>query len=131
MPGQISRRLGEFSAYYANRVSYEEVEGLIERLTGERLLSDQTIWSQVVEWAVAISQQWSEETATLDPIETASQVDWYDSRAHEALVLSDAIQVKLQKPRRYRSGLVSPGKALGILKVVELNGQWDQLWFPE
>jgi hypothetical protein len=22
-------------------------------------------------------------------------------------------------------------KALGILKVVELNGQWEQLWFPE
>src|SRR5262245_17679970 len=22
-------------------------------------------------------------------------------------------------------------KALGILKVVELNGQWDQLWVPE
>ncbi len=22
-------------------------------------------------------------------------------------------------------------KALGILKVVELNGQWQQLWFPQ
>ena len=104
LPGQISRRLGEFSAYYANRVSYEEVEGLIERLTGERLLSDQAIWSQVVERAAAISQQWVEETAKTDPIETAPEVGWYDSQAPEVLVLSDAIQVKQQKPRRYRSG---------------------------
>jgi hypothetical protein len=22
-------------------------------------------------------------------------------------------------------------KALGILKVVEINGQWERLWFPE
>lgn len=103
MPGQISRRLGEFSAYYANRVSYEEVEGLIERLTGEKLLSDQTIWSEVVEQAAAISQQWAEETPQVEPIETALEVDWYDSQRPEVLVLSDAIQVKQQKPRRYRS----------------------------
>jgi hypothetical protein len=103
LPGQVSRRLGEFSAYYANRVSYEEVEGLIERLTGEKLLSDQTIWSQVVERAAAVSQQWAEEPPPVEPIETALEVDWYDSQTPEVLVLSDAIQVKQQKPRRYRS----------------------------
>lgn len=104
LPGQISRRLGEFSAYYANRVSYEEVERLIERLTGEKLLSDQTLWHQVVEQAAAISQQWSEQTPEVEPLETVSAVDWYDKQASEVLVLSDAIQVKQQKPRRYRSG---------------------------
>lgn len=104
LPGQISRRLGEFSAYYANRVSYEEVEGLIERLSGEKLLSDQTLWHQVVEQAAAISQQWSEQTPEVEPLETVSAVDWYDKQAAEVLVLSDAIQVKQQKPRRYRSG---------------------------
>jgi hypothetical protein len=36
MEGRISRRLRELSAYYVNRSSYEEVEGLIERVTGER-----------------------------------------------------------------------------------------------
>src|SRR5262249_60618725 len=36
LPGQVSRRWGEFSASYTNRMSYEEMERLIERLTGER-----------------------------------------------------------------------------------------------
>jgi hypothetical protein len=103
LPGQSSRRLGEFGAYYANRVSYEDVEGLMERLTGAKLLSDQRIWPQVVEQAAAISQQWAEEKSEVEALETVSEVDWYDSRAPEVLVLSDAIQVKQQKPRRYRS----------------------------
>ena len=104
LPGQVSRRLGEFSAYYANRVSYEEVAGLIERLTGEKLLSDQRIQQQVVEQAAAISQQWSAAQQAVEPLETMPQVDWYDEQSSEVLVLSDAIQVKQQKPRRYRSG---------------------------
>jgi len=104
LPGNVSRRLGEFSAYYANRLSYEEVEGLIERVTGEKLLTDQTIQRQVVAQAVAVSRQWAEETKETKGLETASEVDWYDRQAAEVLVLSDAIQVKQQKPTRKRSG---------------------------
>lgn len=103
LPGQVSRRLGEFAAYYANRLSYEEVAALVERLTGEKLLSDQTIWHQVVKQAATISQHWAEETAEVEPIETAAEVDWYDRQTPEVLVFSDAIQVKQQKPRRYRA----------------------------
>jgi hypothetical protein len=103
LPGQISRRLGEFSAYYANRLSYEEVEGLIERLSGEKLLSDQKIWQQVVEQAASVSQQWAVEPPAGEPLETLAEVDWYDSQTPEVLVLSDAIQVKQQKPRRSRA----------------------------
>lgn len=79
------------------------MERLLERLTSERLLSDQTIWHQVVQQAVTISQQWSAETGEVEPIETSAAVDWYDSQTPEVLVLSDAIQVKQQKSRRYRS----------------------------
>jgi hypothetical protein len=103
LAGQVSRRLGEFGAYYANRMSYEEVESLVERLSSEKLLSDQTIWQQVVAQAAAVSQRWSEETAEVEPIETVSEVDWYDRQSPEVLVLSDGIQVKQQKPRRYSS----------------------------
>jgi hypothetical protein len=41
--GYISPRLQEFSAYYSNRLSYEEVEKLVGRVSGARLLSDQKI----------------------------------------------------------------------------------------
>jgi hypothetical protein len=104
MPGNVSRRLGEFSAYYANRLSYEEVEGLVERVTGERLLTDQTVQRQVVAQAVAVSRQLAEETKETEGLETASGVDWYDRQAAEVLVLSDVIQVKQQKPPRQRAG---------------------------
>jgi len=107
LPGNVSRRLGEFSAYYANRLSYEEVEGLIERVTGEKLLTDQTIQHQVVAQAAAVSQHWVEEAKGVEVMATASEVDWYDPQAAEVLVLSDAIQVKQQKPTRQRSGQVA------------------------
>jgi len=42
--GYISPRLQELSAYY-NRLSYEEVEKLVERVSGAKLLSDQRSWT--------------------------------------------------------------------------------------
>jgi len=45
--GYISLRLQELCGYYSNRLSYEEVALLIERVSGSRLLSDQKI-SQIV-----------------------------------------------------------------------------------
>ncbi len=41
----VSARLQELCGYYGNRLSYSNLEMLVQRLTGEKLLSDQTIWS--------------------------------------------------------------------------------------
>ncbi|MBD2771259.1 hypothetical protein [Iningainema tapete] len=38
--GYISNRLQEFTAYYSNRLSYTEVENLIIRTTGDKLLTE-------------------------------------------------------------------------------------------
>ena len=54
--GYSSESLKEFSAYYANRLSYEEVEELIERITGEKQLSDQSIQNIVVGKALEVSK---------------------------------------------------------------------------
>ena len=109
--GAISARLAEFSAYYSNRMSYAEVAGLLERVTGQRLLSDQAIQHLVVAKAVEISQQWQSETQgdTAAPAFPAvmPQVDWYDPQREEVLVLTDAIQVKQQKAHRDK-GVVQP-----------------------
>jgi hypothetical protein len=59
--GSMSARLAEFSAYYSNRMSYDEVAGLLERVTGQPVLSDQTIQHLVVAKAVEVSQQWQSE----------------------------------------------------------------------
>ena len=100
----MSARLAEFSTYYSNRMSYDEVAGLLERVTGQHVLSDQTIQHLVVAKAVEVSQQWQSESqadtaAPLWPAVTP-QVDWYDPQSEEVLLLTDAIQVKQQKARR-------------------------------
>ena len=58
----MSARLAEFSASDSNRMSYDEVAGLLERVTGQPLLSDQTIQHLVVAKAVEVSQQWQSES---------------------------------------------------------------------
>lgn len=111
LPGYVSRRLGEFSGYYANRLSYEAVEDLVERVTGERLLSDQKIQQDVIAQAVRVSEQWGETCAARASAPAApvtrtvlKEVDWYDAEAEEVLVLADGIQVKQQKATRPRAG---------------------------
>ena len=53
----VSQRREELCGYYANRLSYENLAGLVKRVTGENLLSDQTIWGIVKEKAETHSQQ--------------------------------------------------------------------------
>ncbi len=100
LEGYTSQRLKEFSAYYSNRLSYEEVESLIERQTGEKLLSDQKIWQIVVEKAVCVSEQLRQEVqSVLDAVQMPAinpRVDIYDPNQTEILLLEDAIQVKEQ-----------------------------------
>lgn len=52
--GYLSLRLKEFVAYYAGRISYEEVQRLLVRTTGTQMLSDQKIRQLVVEQAAAV-----------------------------------------------------------------------------
>ncbi len=85
--GSIRIHVAEFSAYYSKRMSYDEVAGLLERVTGARLLSDQTIQHLVVTRAMQISAQWQDEVqANLDAPtlpEVAPHVDWYDVHSEE------------------------------------------------
>jgi hypothetical protein len=59
--GAMSARLAECSTYYSNRMSYDEVAGFLERVTGQHVLSDQTMQHLVVAKAVEVSQQWQSE----------------------------------------------------------------------
>src|SRR4051794_26667624 len=54
--GYVSSRLKEFVAYYAGRISYEEVERLLVRSTGAKLLSDQKIQQLLLKKAAALSR---------------------------------------------------------------------------
>ena len=73
-------RLAECSADSSNRMSYDEVAGLLERVTGQHVLSDQTIEPLVVAKAVEVSQQWQAErqadTAVPCWPAVTPQVDW-------------------------------------------------------
>ena len=109
--GYVSSRLQELSAYYSNRMSYEEVEFLVERVTGERLLSDQSIWQIVNRKAVVVSEEWKTQVETSSRERVVlpnmnAKVDVYDPLGSEVLLFKDGIQVKEQKgnrPRRSQS----------------------------
>jgi len=55
--GYSSESLKEFSAYYANRLSYEETEELSERTSGEKQYRSQSIQNTVVGKALEVSKQ--------------------------------------------------------------------------
>ena len=104
--GNISQGLQELVAYYSNRLSYQEVEDLLERISGEKLLSDQKIWQIVVNKALLISKKWQSEIEEIkQEIPIAPTVDIYDPLTEEILLFDDGIGVKKQKAHRLRLGL--------------------------
>ena len=102
----MSPRLQELASYYSNRLCYEEVAGLIERITGERLVSDQGIWKLVTATVVRVSNRLQQEvesslkTAVSNELDISTQLDLYDPAEPEVLLFQDGIQVKQQKQSR-------------------------------
>ncbi|MCH2247806.1 MAG: UPF0236 family protein [Crocosphaera sp.] len=101
----ISPLLQELVGYYSNRLSYKEVEKLVERISGEKLLSDQKIWQIIVNKAEQVSVEWQQENEEIDKIiktdvAISSEVDIYDPDSPEILMFDDAIGVKKQKENR-------------------------------
>ncbi|WP_339385019.1 hypothetical protein [Iningainema tapete] len=107
--GYISNRLLEFTAYYSNRLSYTEVENLIIRTTGDKLLSDQTCRQIVINKATDISEQLvrgveSTLSASVEqPLIVNQNVEIYEPDSPSILLFDDAIQVKAQKSKREKS----------------------------
>ena len=99
----ISHGLQELVAYYSNRLSYQEVEDLVARISGEKLLSDQKIWEIVVNKAQEVSRKWLSEIESNEPeIAIAATVDIYDPCTQEILLFDDGIGVKKQKENRVK-----------------------------
>src|SRR5215211_3203572 len=105
--GLVSSGLREMCLYYCNRVSFAEVSKLVERVSGERLVCEQTLCNWAREKAREVSDALRSEVGAarsmpLPAVEEA--VDIYDASSEEVLVMTDAIQVKAQKPTRPRAG---------------------------
>lgn len=104
--GYMSARLQELCGYYSNRMSYEEVALLVERTSGERLLSDQKIGQIVSNKAVKLSKEIDKNTrVTLadsdsNVVKINQKLDIYNSTEKEILLFDDGIQVKGQKAQR-------------------------------
>jgi hypothetical protein len=107
--GFTSDGLKEFSTYYANRLSYEETGELVERTSGEKQLSDQSIQTTVVDKALEVSKQVESEALSvleddiLELPEINKEVDIYDIDTKEVLILVDGIGVKKQSESRVSS----------------------------
>ena len=120
----VSHRLQEFSAYYSNRMSYPEVEHLVQRMTGERVLSDQAIWQIVQTKAIQVSEQLKTQVQTtlIAPVRLPAlnpTVDVYEPSSAEVLLLEDGIQVKQQKAQRTRRNLIEPAEESCASEIAE------------
>ena len=114
--GNISHGLQELVAYYSNRISYQEVEKLLLRISGSKLLSDQKIWKIVVNKAVEVSSKWQQEIqSNKQSIKSepsiASLVDIYNPLSPEILLFDDGIGVKKQKENRHKKQDIVISKA--------------------
>jgi hypothetical protein len=86
-------------------MSYQEVEKLVKRWTGEKILSDQKIQQMVVEKALEISQDWQDEVNLINQkieqeVKISPTVEIYNEEAKEILLFDDGILVKGQKNTR-------------------------------
>lgn len=123
--------LCEVAAYYSNRLSYAEVAGLVERLSGERLLSDQRIEQLVIATAVAVSREWAQEheaVGAAPPPVIEPMVDVYAAEVAEVRVFEDGIGVKAQKRgrcSRNRPAAVDPEAAKRVNTEVVLLERRD------
>lgn len=114
--------LQELCGYYSNRISYEEVAKLVERVSGERLLSDQRIGQIVSDKALKLSQEiYKSVEETLDKtglawVKVNPEVDIYNSEQKEILLFDDAIQVKGQKDKRQPKAKLEQLKGQSSLK---------------
>jgi hypothetical protein len=104
----VSDRLQEFVGYYSNRLSYIQVEELIERITGNHQLSDQGIWDIVTEKALKLNQEAQREIIEIGSQglrlpKTAKNIDIYNTKSREILVLQDSILVSGQKENRVKN----------------------------
>jgi hypothetical protein len=102
----VSLRLQEFCLYFLNRLSFAEVSKLVERVSGGSVVCEQTLWDWAQHKARELSRDLRSEVAAagslpFPAIEEA--VDIYEASSEEVLVMSDAIQVKAQKPTRERT----------------------------
>lgn len=110
-----SQGLQEVAAYYANRLSYKEVEKLLKRITGKELLSDQGIWERVTEKVGQISQEIVDKAKTIlekvgeSKIRVNPQIELDNSEVKEIVLLEDGILVKGQKTKR-ASGISGESK---------------------
>jgi hypothetical protein len=121
--GYFSVRLKEFVAYYAGRISYEEVEHLLVRTTGAKLLSDQKIQQLVVESAVKVSRMQQAKIARLlktrEMPAVRREVDLYAAEAREVVLMEDGAS---RSSNRRPSESAAAGLLLLLLLLLLLGG---------
>jgi hypothetical protein len=122
--GLVSSGLGELCLYYCNRLSFAEVAKLVERVSGERLVCEQTLWNWAQQKAREASSALRSEVATtlaLPLPAVGEAVDIYEASSEEVLVMTDAIQVKAQKPTRESAGHEAPKPGKKVNKRVSTD----------
>ena len=107
---KVSAPLCSYARFWANRLSYDDVAGLVQDRAGGALLSADSIWRLVHEEAERLdTAQWQaiQQTADLAEPQYVAVADLYAPKGEafdEFVVMTDGIGVKAQKPTRQKKG---------------------------
>lgn len=101
--GTESKGLREFLSYYSLRLSYREVDDLVERLSGVHIYGHRQIANKVLKEAEKLKQASYEcFTGMQLSIPFIEKVDIYDPLSKELLYFDDGVGVKKQKVHRQK-----------------------------
>ena len=103
----ISQPLRRSCLHWSSKLPFSQVQRLLQEQTGERLLSEDTLWRICQSQALALDEQQEkiiEQSRHLPGVCYQAATDIYDPEAAESVVFTDAIGVKAQKPTRQKVG---------------------------
>lgn len=98
---QESRGIEEFISFYANRLSYNDLGGLLNRLNGTKMYSRSGLQVKVIEQSKAVASYLHQnESGCQLSLNFVEKVDIYSPEVEEINYFDDGVGVKRQKEQR-------------------------------
>lgn len=107
MPQVLSAPLRQCCLYWSCRLPFSQVQQLLFEHSGERLLSEDGLWRICQTEAQKLDEQQEqiiEQSGHLPEVSYRAAADIYNPEVAEAVIFTDAIGVKAQKPTRQKAG---------------------------
>lgn len=131
-----SAGLSELICYYANRLSYRELSGLLERMVGKSPYRSRHLQNIVVRESQSVADYNHQAGTGIQlSLNFVSQVDIYDIKSKEVIYFDDGVGVKRQKEHRCKEGDLgsksTPTIQTDVVLINNTNDEYEYLTSAE